>query len=70
MSTPANFAQMAEWMVAANAKIDRLESWLARSTASVGQLRLTVSDVVVNVDVVLNVVVAGGRSTSCDQVSP
>jgi hypothetical protein len=45
MSAPTTFAQMAEWMVAANAKIDRLELWLARSTASNGQLRLVVSQV-------------------------
>jgi hypothetical protein len=45
MSAPTTFAQMAEWMVAANAKIDRLELWLARSTASNGQLRLVVSPV-------------------------
>jgi hypothetical protein len=43
MSAPTTFAQMAEWMVAANAKIDCLELWLARSTASNGQLLLVVS---------------------------
>ena len=43
MSAPTTFAQIAEWMVAVNVKVDHLELWLARSNAVRDQQRLVVS---------------------------
>ena len=43
MSAPTTFAQMAEWMVAVDTKVDHPELWLAQSNAVRDQQHLVVS---------------------------